>query len=477
MNFNKFKPKKSKNSSTSVYNLKKSIEKISKHKNFIFLLKNISLITKLPYQTIEMKSKQLINNSFDYNNFKFQENDKLYLIFYTIKNLLLFFYLYLISFLIFKKKKINIIIDNVENFDTLNIYKKYFKKKNDLLFITKNIKTNEKLKKKSLSVYKIPINKEVFKNNFKSILKLTIFTLGHDLFTKGNFTIIFFKILLSYIKYFSLFTYISSNFLIHNRIYLSCPIKNFLHKKFGGKKVITLQTHIIENSISLFKDVDILCAWGTNLEIKKKIINLGGKVNQLIPIGSLKMESSLDNKTNLNQLKNIDILILGVNPTLWIQSSNQIKHNYYKFIELISQLPTYFENLNIVYKHHENFTGDAKEEKILKISGIKKIIIDENNLNTYHYLLKSKLVLSFCSSMIAESLSLQIPSFYIDLNNSSQTFFRHLESFNKIKINSKKKLFNIIELYLKNKKRFYLNTNTFCLKHEGVTKRLIKILN
>ena len=76
-----------------------------------------------------------------------------------------------------------------------------------------------------------------------------------------------------------------------------------------------------EHSISLFKDIDTLCSWGTTKDIKTKLERLGGKVNKILPIGSLKMEYELAKK-NINKMPRIDVLIIGVNLNNYIRTQN-----------------------------------------------------------------------------------------------------------------------------------------------------------
>ena len=86
----------------------------------------------------------------------------------------------------------------------------------------------------------IPYKKDILKNKtvFGLILKYFFMSLKY----KKNFLEILFYVTYSYAKNFSKYSYINSNYLLHSRIYLSCPIRNYLYKKLGGKKVITIKS-------------------------------------------------------------------------------------------------------------------------------------------------------------------------------------------------------------------------------------------
>ena len=257
-------------------------------------------------------------------------------------------------------------------------------------------------------------------------------------------------------------------------------MQNFLFKKSGGKNIIIAQTHLPEHSISLFKDIDTLCSWGTTKDIKTKLERLGGKVNKILPIGSLKMEYELAKKKNINKMPRIDVLIIGVNLNNYIRTSRDIKKNYYLFLEWMKSLSLKYKKLNFIYKHHTSFIrkgGDVLEDKILKNSRIKRIILDKE-FNSYDYLKKSRLAFSFCSSMVLESVALGKHCFFVDPNNASQTFFKNLNYVNCLKINNKNKLEKMISNLLNLKRAVRSGQRKlYCYPPENTTKRLIKILN
>ena len=88
--------------------------------------------------------------------------------------------------------------------------------------------------------------------------------------------------------------------------------------------------------------------------------------------------------------------------------------------------------IKIVYKHHTSFKGDKKENEILKNSNIK--ILKEGN--SYDYFKKSKVVISYGSTMILEGLSLKKKCFFVDPDSSATTFYSYHDFDNYLFLNS-----------------------------------------
>ncbi len=251
-----------------------------------------------------------------------------------------------------------------------------------------------------------------------------------------------------------------------------------MFKKYGGKKIFCLQFHIAESTLSAFSDQDVLLTFGKENFSQKKIINLGGSINHSIACGSPRMEYSLNNSDkNKKDFKKIDILIVGLNITNWMATSKKIEEIYYEQINWLTRLSNKFVNLKFVYKHHDYFRGDKKEEKILKNSKIK-LVIKDRNFNSYDYLINSELVLSFGSSMILESLGLGKPSFFIDPDLKNTTFFESLDYLKNFRLKSYDEIENLIDkkFIKKNQLQTNFKTEQFCLPSKNSSDKIIEIL-
>ena len=89
---------------------------------------------------------------------------------------------------------------------------------------------------------------------------------------------------------------------------------------------------------------------------------------------NINIATELYKKILKSKINKIDILILGVNPTIWEDTSENIKNNYYTFLNWMVKISKMYPDLNIVYKHHETFKGDVKEDKIISKSKIQLFI-------------------------------------------------------------------------------------------------------
>ena len=96
---------------------------------------------------------------------------------------------------------------------------------------------------------------------------------------------------------------------------------------------------------------------------------------------------------------------------------------YYQHLHWISKICKKYPNLKILIKHHPNYKFDRKEHEIIKATNIQTIINPQKSFNSYHFLLKSKLILSFGSTMILEGLGLGKNCYYLDPDAKNSTFF------------------------------------------------------
>ena len=223
----------------------------------------------------------------------------------------------------------------------------------------------------------------------------------------------------------------------------------------------------------MFSDLDVLLTLGNETDSIKKIKILGGNVQSSIPCGSLRMESELVNENLIEKLQPIDILIIGLNDNIWKYTSKITQEIYYEQISWLKKISLKYPNLNIIYKHHPNFKKDKLEEKILSNTNIKVIIKPEKNLNSYHYLMKSKVSLSFGSTMILEGLGLGKKCFFLDPDLQNNTFFGGLSYLDPFRIKSLKDLEEIVikNLVLK-ENDIKFNSDKFCLPYSTVSKKI-----
>ena len=232
--------KRGTDSAKNVEYLIKTIDKTVNYKDNKNFVQDISKIINLPNKIIEQKIKQILFKKFNFKTFQFKSNKWKFLnILLNIKDCIKFFVFILLLFFFrsnSKKEKIkkSILIENVESMRTLNIYKNLIKNNSNLcLLLSKNFFLNNNYVTNINELF-IPYKSDIFSIGelFKLIKKYFFLSVK----TNNNFLSIFFNLSYSYAKNLSKYSYIRSKYLIHNRIYLSCPIRNYIFKKFGGKK-------------------------------------------------------------------------------------------------------------------------------------------------------------------------------------------------------------------------------------------------
>ena len=231
------------------------------------------------------------------------------------------------------------------------------------------------------------------------------------------------KIFFSIIKNETLFSKSIAKIILQDRFYINCPIKNFIFKKYGGEKIICCQYHLAESGICFYSDIDVLFSFGDEKKTEEKLRIFGSRIDSSLPIGSLEMEREYyyENKNISNIEDDIDLLIIGINPSHWIKISKKIYESYYRYLMWVRDFSKINPKIKIVYKHHTSFKGDKKEDEILKYSNIKIL----RKGNSYKYLDKSKVIISYGSSMILEGLSLKKKCFFVDPDSSASTFYSY----------------------------------------------------
>jgi len=458
----------------NIVKIKESIDVFANQPSINTLCLELSIILEIPNKIIKKKFKQIIYGRFDYydNDPKFKLN---YNLLRSLKYTLFF------SFFIFfgnlkklkkDKKKMSIILDNVEGKYVIEKFNKILSFFKNPLILIKNpdLERNSCSDALFFNSQKNNFSNKILKSKKIILLKFLIKLVKISFQKKIDLINLFFIIFYTSLKYYRIFSIFESKYFIHDRIYHTCAVRNYLFKKNKGSKIFCLQSHLAEGTISVFSDIDILFTFGKEKDTEKKLKLLGGDVNQSIPSGSLRMESELKDDKKFNNVKNIDILFIGINPAIWRGTSKKILEIYYEQLKWVNEISKKFPTLKIVNKHHPNFLGDPEEKKIFDGSNIKTIIKPEDNLNSYNFLLKSKLILSFSSTMVLEGLSLGKKCFFLDPKLKNTTFFGGLDYLSKIRITKFDELERLIKKnLLDNQENLTDDSERFCLSHNTVS--------
>ena len=489
--------------------LKNFIEKFVDSKEINLTLSDLSKILNIPINVLKDKSKQIILNKFDFKKGKFNLKDSKLNVFFDYLIFLILILSQLVNFKLFKKKdrkNIDVMLDNISHTDEIYRFKNIINNyDNSLIVLKKKINFDKKKFENSKFIF----DKSFF--SFSNILKgkLKLFLIfGYKVFrlslkTRFNFFKLVNMILNSTIRYNYLFDTYKVKFLLHDRFFTTCPIRNFLLKEKCNGTTGCTQVHLAESVISMFNFSDIIFTFGNESDTKKKIENLGGKVSLSYGVGSLKAEHLLNNNFKNDNLKfSSEILVIGVNLTDWFYTSNITSKAYYDFLNYIKKLSQKFPNSKIIYKHHGNFKWNDYEENLFKNTNVKifiddfeiknrteygkkidskrrldyfldKFRVDTKNkslfYSSYNYLLNSKFVVSFGSSMVLEAIGLQKPAYFINLQGVENPFFANLEYLNNHMINN----FDDLETKIVNFKNSKDESNNHEICVNGKTSELI----
>ena len=462
--------------SNNIYlKLKEFIDNYCNQDHNQILIKKFSKILNISESAINLKFKRCLYNDFDPPLRKFKKNFK---VIRLLKNFLLFtcitIFVKIFGKKKFKKKYYDLMIDEVDNLRQLNKFNKLLNKFDKVLISTKNKEVFKQCKNRKIDVIKnnrILPSKNYLENNFFNLIFFFFKILKLSMKAKENYFDIYFIILLSLIKNESFFYQVYPKIILQDRFYINCSIKNFVFKKNGGKKTICCQYHIAESGICFYADFDILFSFGEEQNSIKKLKTFGSNVEKSIPVGSLQMESEYYNFKEYKQnLEDTDLLIIGINPSHAMQISKKVFDSYYIFLNWIVKFESLNPHIRITYKHHTNYKGDKIENEIFKNSKIKILKAG----NTYQYLKKCKFVISNCSSMILEALSIEKNCFYVDPNNSLSTYFSYHE-FDKNLILDNYNDFNQKMLSsMKNGSQNKVNQDRICLNSKNVSENIYK---
>ena len=212
-----------------------------------------------------------------------------------------------------------------------------------------------------------------------------------------------------------------------------------------------------------------------------KICNdLGGEIEQFKPVGSFFIESTwLKQKKDLEKIPDIDVLIIGMNvPWKYSLVDEDFKNGYYKkFIPWIKKISEDFPTKKIYYKHHSNFSGDIREKNLLSNTNIK-IIRDDMSINsTYAWAFKSKINLSFGSTMVLELNGNGKKAYFIDPDGKNYQWYYGISNFEKYRIRTYDTLKKMIENNDNKKSELNFEDKDFlCIRSDNTSKNIANFL-
>ncbi len=478
-----FKINKKKNTYIIIKSLIKFIQLQTTQNNTITsLIKELSKNTKVPVKILEQKSNQVLYRNFDFKNNKFKYLKLRFILIYFLKFLLLTILSLIGQFTLklvkIKQKNYDLLCDNVFSQLDVDRYSKLIKYFNKVCLLG-SYKKEKKIKKEEYYKY----NKFLIgRSDFSFEQKIFFLFFGFKIFYyslryKINLFLIFLDVVYDLLKSSHLLSAIKSKFFITQKFYGTSPIFNYYFKKKGGKITACTQKNLCNLSLSPFVFTDVMFTLGKN---QGKICNsLGGYIKYFKPVGSLFMEDAwFKKKRDIKDVPEADILILGIN-TLYNNShyiNNSYDESYYGFyLKWIQKLSSEFSQKKIIIKHHKDYTEDIRETNLIRNSNINVMIENKSSNSSYGWAFKSKIVLSFCSTMIIELLGHGKDAYYIDPHLKGEQWFKDVRNLKKYRLGSYKAIRSLIN---KRKKKLVKKSERdhYCLNSRNTSKEISKFL-
>tara|TARA_B110000285_G_C15116099_1_gene614179 strand:- start:620 stop:2086 length:1467 start_codon:yes stop_codon:yes gene_type:complete len=483
MNLVNFKINKNLSAISQTKFIKKYIDRTANKKISTTQIIFLSRILQIPKDIIKFEFKKYLSLSYNFKLRKFN-NNKYQIQILKLKWLIVSsvsYYANLLVFILFSKniyfkKKIKLIYDEVFTEHELNRAEVFLKK-------IKSHKIISKVKsKKNSNIFDFPqffgcSRQYLYKNFFNFFIIIPYFVFKTSLKDKINYFPFYNYAIKKTIRYETVFKKYRANVLIQERPYTTSAIKNYLFKKYGGKKTCCFQRILFHiGNTSFYINTDILFSLG---KMSAKTLEITGtKIGKIVPLGSF-MYYSKWIKSKKIKTKKYDIIFLGGNNVPSMAINEKYLKNYYLQLNWLRKISLENPKLKILMKHHlNNKYHDPKELKILEGTNIERItsntLSDKFN-NSYGYAINSKLRLSWCSTMGYELLGHNYQCFFLDPNYENLEFFQNYSFNKKYRI---KNFFEfkskINEILVKNIKEKVSNPENYCFNSKDFLSKFIK---
>ena len=231
--------------------------------------------------------------------------------------------------------------------------------------------------------------------------------------------------------------------------------------------------------MTFYIDIDYFFSIGTLTA--NRAFNYGGRIDQIIPIGSLFMEYYWFNKPKPLE-KKIDLIMLGINTMNAINRLDKYESflkDYYDSIRWLVMFKNEFPELKVAIKHHKSAGVDKIEEKIISESGVELLL---KSSNSYELAFQSRCVVTYGSTMGYEMAAHGVPSFFVDpgANNTFVADLRENKKLNRILLEDFKSYKKNIYSAIKNQNSYdfkSLMTNQICLDSTSAVKNIYNKLS
>jgi hypothetical protein len=424
-------------------------------------------VKKIYFDNLLLKKSKKIYISKNCNLIKFVK--------YFIKYFIYFIYIKIKNKTFKNIFKGKILIDEIEKNEDVKLIQnfiKLFNKKDIIINKRRNLKINKKINSIFIPRFIGYYSKKI---SFSQIMKFFILNFIFSFKLRINLFYLFLKIIDDCFYYELLAKKIKVKYILNFRIQNSNNIKNYFFKK-EGTKICYLQKNISQVSQTTFNlKADIFFCYGNYSYIDNK--KTFSDINKNVPVGSFYMNNNFYIKNIFQKFskvkKNYDILYIGSNsfyPNGPWDKYDGYSSIYLEHLNWLKNLLKTFPNLKIIFKHNSNNINNF-EKNYFKDTKVEFV---DQALNTYDLATKSKLILSWGSSMILELKSITNNAYYLNPLMKNIQFLNDLRKKELICITSYKdllkKTYNL-ESYLIDEP----NTN-FCLRSDNVNENIANFL-
>ena len=225
----------------------------------------------------------------------------------------------------------------------------------------------------------------------------------------------------NYLEYASIFKNFKSKYLYIERYIKISPIMRSLYHMYGGKIFFTSQKSILASDQTSFcYNFDIMFSLGKKSMNKSKYFH--GKIDKIIPVGSLFRNQFMLSKKFIDSEKSIDdkydVVFFGGNivEASFFRNYKNFLNDYYDSLEWLKSIAIKYPDFKIGIKHHNNAKVDLIEENIFKNTNIE--IID-NLMDSYSLISNCRVSITYASTIGYEALSMGKPCIFLDPNEGN----------------------------------------------------------
>jgi hypothetical protein len=240
----------------------------------------------------------------------------------------------------------------------------------------------------------------------------------------ANLTYISGKILDSILYYRTLFEEVDAKYLLGFQHYHSNAIANYIFRDAGGATTAYIQKNIGPSlgRNSFYYDMD--CFFTLGETTGQRAIQLGARINEVVPIGSFFMEPEFSRENMFDQSFVWDIVNIGGNslyPGNYMDIYDAHNEDYLEHLSWLKQVSIDHPTLRVGFKPHPGDRARFQpfEEEFLADSNVELLC---DSLTSYQVCFRSKLIVSWASTMVVEMYGHGRKAFFLDPGGRNQQF-------------------------------------------------------